>query len=153
MNTSDTDANSKAVDSLLNFETVKYFGNERWEAERFDASMERYERAATKVWTSLAWLNFGQAVILGIGMGACMVMSAMAVQAGTQTVGDFVLINALLLQLSIPLNFIGMIYREIRQGLTDIEAMFLLLDVEEEVKDARAPSPCGWRRARSFSRT
>ncbi|HSO48103.1 MAG TPA: ABC transporter ATP-binding protein/permease, partial [Rhizobiaceae bacterium] len=141
MNTSDTDANSKAVDSLLNFETVKYFGNERWEADRFDASMERYERAATKVWTSLAWLNFGQAVILGIGMGACMVMSAMAVQAGTQTVGDFVLINALLLQLSIPLNFIGMIYREIRQGLTDIEAMFSLLEVEEEVKDSPDAKP------------
>ncbi len=141
MNTNDTDANSKAVDSLLNFETVKYFGNERWEANRFDASMERYERAATKVWTSLAWLNFGQAVILGIGMGACMVMSAMAVQAGTQTIGDFVLINALLLQLSIPLNFIGMIYREIRQGLTDIEAMFSLLEVEEEVKDSPDAKP------------
>ncbi|MCU0790012.1 MAG: ABC transporter ATP-binding protein/permease, partial [Nitratireductor sp.] len=141
MNTSDTDANSKAVDSLLNFETVKYFGNEAWEANRFDGSMQRYERAATKVWTSLAWLNFGQAVILGIGMGACMVMSALAVQAGTQSLGDFVLINALLLQLSIPLNFIGMIYREIRQGLTDIEAMFALLDVDAEVKDAPGARP------------
>ncbi|MEZ5872534.1 MAG: ABC transporter ATP-binding protein/permease [Nitratireductor sp.] len=135
MNTNDTDANSKAVDSLLNFETVKYFGNERWEAERFDQSMARYEKAATRVWTSLAWLNFGQAVILGIGTGICMVMSAMAVSRGEQTVGDFVLINALLLQLSIPLNFIGFIYREIRQGLTDIEAMFDLLDVEQEVQD------------------
>jgi ATP-binding cassette, subfamily B, heavy metal transporter len=141
MNQNDTDANSKAVDSLLNFETVKYFGNERWEADRFDASMERYEQAATKVWTSLAWLNFGQAVILGIGMGACMVMSALAVQAGTQTVGDFVLINALLLQLSIPLNFIGMLYREIRQGLTDLEAMFSLLGVDQEVKDAPDAKP------------
>jgi ABC-type transport system involved in Fe-S cluster assembly fused permease/ATPase subunit len=141
MNQSDTEANSKAVDSLLNFETVKYFGNERWEADRFDASMERYELAATKVWTSLAWLNFGQAVILGIGMGICMVMSAMAVQAGTQTLGDFVLINALLLQLSIPLNFIGMLYREIRQGLTDLEAMFALLDVEQEIKDLPDAKP------------
>ncbi|MCB1459001.1 MAG: metal ABC transporter permease, partial [Nitratireductor sp.] len=136
MNTNDTDANSKAVDSLLNFETVKYFGNERWEAERFDQSMARYEKAATRVWTSLAWLNFGQSVILGIGTGTCMVMSAMAVSRGEQTVGDFVLINALLLQLAIPLNFIGFIYREIRQGLTDIEAMFDLLDVEQEVEDS-----------------
>ena len=141
MNTNDTDANSKAVDSLLNFETVKYFGNERWEADRFDQSMARYEKAATRVWTSLAWLNFGQAVILGIGTGICMVMSAMAVSRGEQTVGDFVLINALLLQLSIPLNFIGFIYREIRQGLTDIEAMFDLLDVEQEVKDSPGAKP------------
>ncbi|MEZ5791332.1 MAG: ABC transporter ATP-binding protein/permease [Nitratireductor sp.] len=141
MNTNDTEANSKAVDSLLNFETVKYFGNERWEADRFDQSMARYEKAATRVWTSLAWLNFGQAVILGIGTGICMVMSAMAVSRGEQTVGDFVLINALLLQLSIPLNFIGFIYREIRQGLTDIEAMFDLLDVEQEVKDSPGARP------------
>ncbi len=135
MNTNDTDANSKAVDSLLNFETVKYFGNEEMEARRFDSSMEKYERAATKVWTSLAWLNFGQAVILGLGMGACMILSAMAVQRGEQTLGDFVLINALLLQLSIPLNFIGFIYREIRQGFTDLEAMFDLLGEEKEIED------------------
>ena len=141
MNTSDTDANSKAVDSLLNFETVKYFGNEAWEAGRFDVSMARYEKAAIKVWTSLAWLNFGQAVILGIGMGVCMVMSALEVQAGTQTIGDFVLINALLMQLSMPLNFIGMIYREIRQGLTDLEAMFLLLDIEQEIQDSPGAKP------------
>ncbi|MCB1385001.1 MAG: ABC transporter ATP-binding protein/permease [Nitratireductor sp.] len=141
MNENDTDANSKAVDSLLNFETVKYFGNEAMEARRFDASMARYERAATKVWTSLAWLNFGQAVILGIGMGACMILSALAVQAGTQTLGDFVLINALLLQLSIPLNFIGFIYREIRQGFSDLEAMFALLDEEQEVADAEDAKP------------
>ncbi len=135
MNTNDTDANSKAVDSLLNFETVKYFGNEAMEARRFESSMKRYEKAATKVWTSLAWLNFGQAVILGIGMGACMVLSAMAVQAGEQSIGDFVLINALLLQLSIPLNFIGFIYREIRQGFTDLEAMFDLLREKAEIED------------------
>ena len=141
MNTNDTEANSKAVDSLLNFETVKYFGNEIWESERFDRSMARYETAATKVWTSLAWLNFGQAIILGAGMGTCMVMSALAVSRGEQTIGDFVLINALLLQLSIPLNFIGFLYREIRQGLTDIEAMFDLLEVEEEVADAPDAKP------------
>ncbi len=135
MNESDTDANSKAVDSLLNYETVKYFGNEDMEAQRFDSSMARYENAATESWTSLGWLNFGQAVIFAVGMLVCMAMSAMAVQAGTQTIGDFVMINALLMQLSIPLNFIGFIYREIRQGLTDIETMFDLLEVEQEVED------------------
>jgi ATP-binding cassette, subfamily B, heavy metal transporter len=135
MNTSDTDANTKAVDSLLNYETVKYFGNESMEAQRFDRSMARYEAAATKTWTSLGWLNFGQGVIFSAGMAVMMVMSAMAVTAGTQTIGDFVLINALLMQLSMPLNFIGMIYREIRQGLTDIEQMFDLLDTQREVTD------------------
>ncbi len=135
MNNSDTDANSKAIDSLLNFETVKYFGNERMEAERFDASMAKYEKAATKTWTSLGWLNFGQTLIFSAGMLACMVMSALAVQRGEQTIGDFVLINMFLMQLSVPLNFIGFVYREIRQGLTDIEAMFDLLSVEAEVED------------------
>ncbi|MEJ6781501.1 ABCB family ABC transporter ATP-binding protein/permease [Aminobacter sp. Piv2-1] len=135
MNDSDTDANTKAIDSLLNFETVKYFNNERMEAERFDRSMARYERAATKTWTSLGWLNFGQGVIFGLGMTVIMWMSAQEVMAGTQTVGDFVFVNAMLMQLSVPLNFIGMIYREIRQGLTDIEKMFDLLDVEQEVVD------------------
>jgi ATP-binding cassette subfamily B protein len=125
----------------LNFETVKYFGNEEMEAQRFDSSMSRYEKAATKVWTSLAWLNFGQAVIIGLGMGACMVLSAMAVSRGEQTLGDFVLINALLLQLSIPLNFIGFIYREIRQGFTDLEAMFDLLEEEKEIQDAPGAKP------------
>ncbi|MGL4488358.1 MAG: ABCB family ABC transporter ATP-binding protein/permease [Rhizobiaceae bacterium] len=136
MNDSDTDANTKSVDSLLNFETVKYFGNERWEAGRFDKSMERFETAATKTWTSLGWLNFGQGVIFAVGMAVMMVMSAMDVAAGKQTIGDFVLINALLMQLSIPLNFIGFIYREIRQGLTDIEQMFDLLDVQQEISDS-----------------
>jgi ATP-binding cassette subfamily B protein len=135
MNDSDTDANTKAIDSLLNFETVKYFNNEAMEAERFDRSMARYETAATRIWTSLGWLNFGQGVIFGIGMTIVMAMSAMEVMAGTQTVGDFVFINAMLMQLSVPLNFIGFIYREIRQGLTDIEQMFDLLDVSQEVID------------------
>lgn len=135
MNDSDTEANTKAIDSLLNFETVKYFGNEDMEARRFDQSMERYERAATQVWTSLGWLNFGQALIFGVGTAIMMVMSALAVQRGEQTIGDFVFINAMLIQLSIPLNFIGFVYREIRQGLTDIEQMFELLEVEAEVED------------------
>lgn len=141
MNDSDTDANTKAIDSLLNFETVKYFGNETMEAKRFDASMARYEDAATKTWTSLGWLNFGQAVIFGVGMAIVMVMSAREVQAGTQSLGDFVFINAMLMQLSIPLNFIGFIYREIRQGLTDIEQMFDLLDVQQEVQDKPDAQP------------
>jgi ATP-binding cassette subfamily B protein len=135
MNESDTDANTKAIDSLLNYETVKYFNNEAMEAARFDRSMARYEDAATKNWTSLGWLNFGQGVILGVGMAICMAMSAVEVSRGTQTLGDFVFINAMLIQLSIPLNFIGMLYREIRQGIADIEAMFDLLDVPAEVLD------------------
>lgn len=141
MNDSDTDANTKAIDSLLNFETVKYFGNEDMEARRFDASMARYERSATQVWTSLGWLNFGQGVIFGLGMTAMMVMSALAVQRGEQTIGDFVFVNAMLLQLSVPLNFIGFVYREIRQGLTDIEQMFDLLEVEAEVVDKPGAAP------------
>ncbi|MDZ5696268.1 ABC transporter ATP-binding protein/permease [Chelativorans sp. M5D2P16] len=135
MNESDTDANTKAIDSLLNFETVKYFNNEAMEARRFDQSMARYEEAATKTWTSLGWLNFGQGVIFGLGMATAMGFSAWEVMRGTQTIGDFVFINAMLMQLSIPLNFIGFVYREIRQGLADIEHMFDLLDVPEEVQD------------------
>ncbi len=138
---SDTDANSKAIDSLLNYETVKYFGNEQMEAERYDESMAGYEKAATKIWTSLGWLNFGQTIIFSIGMLVCMVLSAMAVQRGEQTVGDFVLINMFLMQLSIPLNFIGFVYREIRQGLTDLESMFDLLDIPPEVLDKPNAAP------------
>ncbi|EHK56992.1 ABCB family ABC transporter ATP-binding protein/permease [Allomesorhizobium alhagi] len=141
MNDSDTDANTKAIDSLLNFETVKYFNNERMEAQRFDRSMARYEAAATKTWTSLGWLNFGQGVIFGGGMVIVMCLSALEVMAGTQTIGDFVFINAMLMQLSVPLNFIGFIYREIRQGLTDIEQMFDLLDVKQEVVDRPGAKP------------
>jgi ABC-type transport system involved in Fe-S cluster assembly fused permease/ATPase subunit len=141
MNASDTDANTKSVDSLLNFETVKYFGNEAMEARRFDVSMASYEKSATQVWTSLGWLNMGQGFIFGVGMTVMMVMSALAVQAGEQTIGDFVFINAMLMQLSVPLNFIGFVYREIRQGLTDIEQMFELLDVEPEVRDLPGAKP------------
>ena len=141
MNNNDTEANSKAIDSLLNFETVKYFGNEQLEADRFGASMARYEIAATKVWTSLAWLNFGQAVIMGFGMVACMILSVIAVQEGTQTLGDFVMINALLMQLFLPLNFIGFIYREIRQGFADLEEMFNLMGVEQEIQDKPHAAP------------
>lgn len=141
MNIADTEANTRSVDSLLNFETVKYFCNENLEARRFDSSMANYEKAATKIWTSLSWLNFGQALIFGIGMTILMLMSAYEVSRGTQTLGDFVFINALLIQLSIPLNFIGSIYRDVRQGLTDIEAMFDLLDARQEIIDKSDAKP------------
>ena len=141
MNTSDTDANSKAIDALLNYETVKYFNNETVEQVRFDKSRAIYEAAAVRTWTSLAWLNQGQMVIVTIGMVACMARSAYAVVHGQQSIGDFVLLNALLMQLSVPLNFIGFIYREIRQGLTDVEAMFELLDVPPEVQDKPDAKP------------
>ena len=135
MNDSDTDANSKAIDSLLNFETVKYFGNEKMEANRFDGAMERYQNAAIRIWTSLAWLNIGQILIFTIGMTICVIMSGAAVMRGEQTIGDFVLINALLVQLAMPLNFIGFVYREIKQGLIDIETMFDLLELAPEIVD------------------
>ena len=111
------------------------------EAARFDRAMARYEQAAIRIWTSLAWLNIGQIVIFTIGMTVCMVMSGAAVMRGEQTIGDFVLINALLMQLSVPLNFIGFVYREIKQGLIDIEAMFGLLDVSPEIVDRPDAKP------------
>lgn len=135
MNESDTDANSKAVDSLLNYETVKYFTNEGMEAERFDRSMARYERSAIRIWTSLGFLNFGQALIFYAGMVTIGVLAVLGVMDGTLTLGDFVLLNTFLLQIYRPLNFIGFVYREIRQGLTDIEEMFKLLDRPPEIVD------------------
>ncbi|MFO1183723.1 MAG: ABC transporter ATP-binding protein/permease [Bauldia sp.] len=135
MNDSDTDASSKAIDSLLNYETVKYFNNEALEAGRFDKSMARYQVAAVKSWTSLAWLNIGQAVIFSLGMFACMGLSAVGVMDGTLKIGDFGTINAMLIQLAMPLNFIGVVYREIRQGIIDVEAMFSILEIPPEVVD------------------
>ena len=135
MNAADTEANTKAVDSLLNFETVKYFGNEEHEALRFGKSMAAYEIAAVKTWVSLAVLNAGQAVIFSIGLTVIMVMSALAIRAGNGTVGDFVMVNALMIQLYMPLNFIGSSYREIKQGLIDVEQMFTLLKVNAEIED------------------
>ena len=135
MNESDTDANVKAIDSLLNYETVKYFSAEQREAERYDKSMARYEDASTMAYTSLAVLNAGQAVIFTFGLAAAMVMCAYEVRAGTKTVGDFVLINAMMIQLYQPLNFMGMVYREIKQAVTDIELMFSILAREPEIKD------------------
>jgi len=141
MNESDTEAHSKAVDSLLNFETVKYFGNEELEARRFDASMARYEKAAIRTYTSLGVLNSGQAVIFSIGMVVCMLLAARDVTLGVLTVGDFVMINAILIQLFMPLNFMGMVYREIKQGLVDIETMFALLHEPAEIVDRPAAKP------------
>jgi ABC-type transport system involved in Fe-S cluster assembly fused permease/ATPase subunit len=141
MNESDTDANVKAIDSLLNYETVKYFSAEMREAERYDRSMARYEHASVKAYTSLAVLNAGQAVIFTIGLGAAMVMCAYEVQAGTKTVGDFVLINAMMIQLYQPLNFMGMVYREIKQAITDIELMFSILARDPEIKDVPGAQP------------
>ncbi len=141
MNESDTEANTKAIDSLLNFETVKYFGNEGLEANRFDKSMARYEQAAIKTYYSLAVLNSGQSIIFTTGMTLAMLMTASGVIAGTQTIGDFVMINALMIQLYMPLNFMGMVYREIKQGLVDIETMFAILAQAPEIKDKPGAKP------------
>lgn len=135
MNDSDTEANTKAVDSLLNYETVKYFGAEEREAARYDRSMAQYEVASTKSYTSLAVLNSGQAVIFTVALTVCLVMAARDVVAGHQTVGHFAMVNLLMLQLFMPLNFMGMVYREIKQGLTDIEKMMDVLDQNPEVAD------------------
>jgi ATP-binding cassette subfamily B protein len=141
MNESDTDANGKAIDSLLNYETVKYFANERMEAQRYDASMAGYERSAIRIWTSLGFLNFGQALIFYGGFLVISVMAVLGVMDGTLTLGDFVLLNTFLMQIYRPLNFIGFVYRELRQGLTDIEEMFKLLDQDPEIEDKVGATP------------
>jgi ATP-binding cassette, subfamily B, heavy metal transporter len=141
MNESDTDANVKAIDSLLNYETVKYFSAEQREAERYDKSMARYEDASVSAYTSLAVLNAGQAVIFTLGLAAAMVICAIEIKAGTKTVGDFVLINSMMIQLYQPLNFMGMVYREIKQAVIDIETMFSILSREPEIKDTPGAMP------------
>ncbi|MGC2410346.1 MAG: ABC transporter ATP-binding protein/permease [Methyloceanibacter sp.] len=141
MNDSDTEAHSKAVDSLLNYETVKYFGNEDLEGRRFDASMARYEKAAIRTYTSLGALNTGQAVIFTLGTVICMLLAARDVASGALTIGGFVMINAILMQLYLPLNFMGMVYREIKQGLIDIETMFALLHEPPEIVDRPGAKP------------
>ena len=135
MNEQDTDANQKAIDSLLNFETVKYFGAAKREAARYDKAMAGYEAAALKTSYSLAFLNFGQAVLITIGLLAVMLLAAVGVQAGELTVGDFVLVNAYMIQITMPLSFLGTVYREIRQALVDMRQMFDLLDDPSEVRD------------------
>lgn len=135
MNDSDTDANTKAVDSLLNYETVKYFNNEKHETRRFDRSMAKYANASIQAQTSLSLLNTGQAAIVALGMGIVMVLTTIGIRQGTFTVGAFVLGNAILMQLYVPLNLLGTVYREITQALVDMESMFRLLHQPQEVKD------------------
>jgi ATP-binding cassette, subfamily B, heavy metal transporter len=135
MNESDSDANTKAIDSLLNYETVKYFVAEDREARRYDRSMARYEDASTKAYTSLTVLNAGQAVIFTLGLSAAMVLCVVGIEHGTHTVGDFVMINAMMIQLYQPLNFMGMVYREIKQAVIDIETLFAVLGQPAEVED------------------
>src|SRR5262245_17943020 len=141
MNDSDTDANVKAIDSLLNYETVKYFNAETRETARYDRSMARYEDASVKSYTSLAVLNAGQATIFTIGLAAVMIMCVYGIKSGTNTVGDFVMINTMMIQLYQPLNFMGMVYREIKQAVIDIEKMFLILSREPEIEDKPGAQP------------
>lgn len=141
MNEQDAEANQKAIDSLLNFETVKYFGAEEREAARYDASMAGYEKAALKTTYSLAFLNFGQAFLITAGLVGVMVMAAIGVQAGQLTVGDFVMVNAYMIQITMPLNFLGTVYREIRQSLVDMGEMFDLLEQPPEVTDRPNAKP------------
>ncbi len=141
MNQQDTDANQKAIDSLLNFETVKYFNAEGMEARRYDGAMAKYEEAAVSTNYSLALLNFGQAFIITTGLVVVMVLAAMGVQRGDLSVGDFVLVNAYMIQITMPLNFLGTVYREIRQALVDMAEMFDLLDQPPDVRDAPGARP------------
>ena len=141
MNDQDTDANQKAVDSLLNFETVKYFNAEAREAARYDVAMQRYEVAAVKTGQSLSFLNAGQSFIITTGLVIVMIMAAKGVQAGILTVGDFVMVNAYMIQITMPLNFLGTVYREIRQALVDMGQMFGLLGQPAEVVDKHSAAP------------
>ncbi|MFQ5953736.1 MAG: ABCB family ABC transporter ATP-binding protein/permease [Kiloniellales bacterium] len=141
MNEADSTANTKAIDSLLNYETVKYFGNEEHEARRFDGALRDYEAAAVKSKTTLSLLNIGQGCIIALGLTGVMVMAGRGVVDGSMTLGDFVLVNTYLVQLYLPLNFLGFVYREIKQSLVDMEAMFNLLDVHTEVRDAPGAGP------------
>jgi ATP-binding cassette subfamily B protein len=141
MNETDQEANTKAIDSLLNYETVKYFGNESHEARRFDESMQRYERAAVQSQVTLNLLNIGQAAIIATGLTLVMLMAAQGVVAGTMTVGGFVLVATYLIQLYLPLNFLGFVYREMKQGFVDMEAMFRLLGLDREIADAPGAIP------------
>ncbi|MBC8158101.1 MAG: ABC transporter ATP-binding protein/permease [Alphaproteobacteria bacterium] len=141
MNETDSEAHTKAIDSLLNYETVKYFGNEGHEARRFDSALEKYERAAVKSGTSLAFLNIGQGFIISVGLIAIMTMAGYGVANGTMTIGDFVLVNTYLIQLFMPLNFLGFVYREIKRSLTDMDQMFGLLSEHAEISDAANAKP------------
>ena len=154
MNESDTDANAKAIDSLLNYETVKYFSAEEREAQRYDRSMARYEEASVQAYTSLAVLNAGQAIDLhASGLPPRWCCASIGIEAGTKTIGDFVMINAMMIQLYQPLNFMGMVYREIKQAVIDIETMFSILARKPEIEDRPGAPPLKCAPARSASRT
>ena len=147
-NSADAKANTRAIDSLLNYETVKYFGNERWEAQRYDDSLAAWERAAAQNRLSLSMLNSVQSLIVGVALTAMMWLAARNVVAGRMNVGDFVAVNAYMVQLFVPLNFLGFVYREIRRALTDMQKMFGLLEKGSSVKDAPSAVPIVARRAR-----
>lgn len=135
MNQAENEAGNKAIDSLINYETVKYFNNEQFEAKRYDVSLKKYEDASLKTSSSLAMLNFGQNVIFSISLSAIMLMAAKEIAAGRMTVGDLVMVNGLLFQLSIPLGFLGSVYREVRQALLDMQSMFKLMNLDTTIKD------------------
>lgn len=141
MNELDSKANSRAIDSLLNYETVKYFGNEEWEAQRYDENLRRYRTAAIRSQRSLSVLNFGQQFIIGTGLVFILWRATQGVIAGHLTLGDLVLINTFMLQLYIPLNFLGVVYRELKQSLTDMDRMFTLLGAGREVPDVPNAPP------------
>ena len=145
MNETDQRANTRAIDSLLNYETVKYFGNEEFEADRYNSALKRYERASIVSNVSLSLLNIGQALIIGVGLTIIVLMAGRDVVAGTMTIGEFVMVNTYLIQLYIPLNFLGYVYREIKQSLIDMEALFYLLTTNAEIcdRDDAAPLPSG----------
>ncbi|MDA0241729.1 MAG: ABC transporter ATP-binding protein/permease [Proteobacteria bacterium] len=141
MNASDQEANTKAIDSLLNYETVKYFGNENHEAQRFDVALQSYEAAAVRSKTSLSYLNIGQGFVISAGLTIVMIMAGFGVANGSMTIGDFVLVNNYLIQLFLPLNFLGFVYREIKQSLTDMDHMFTLLEEDAEIADKPDAKP------------
>ncbi len=141
MNDLDSKANTRAIDSLINYETVKYFGNEQYEAQRFDEHMAKWETSAVQNQTSLAALNAGQSAIIAIGVTALMLLAAQEVVAGSMTVGDLVLVNVFLIQLYLPMHFLGFVYREIKSSIIDMERMFNLLEQDREVRDAAGAQP------------
>uniref|UniRef100_A0A8D2L2Z3 Iron-sulfur clusters transporter ABCB7, mitochondrial n=1 Tax=Varanus komodoensis TaxID=61221 RepID=A0A8D2L2Z3_VARKO len=141
MNKADNDAGNAAIDSLLNYETVKYFNNEKYEAQRYDGYLKTYENASLKTTTTLALLNFGQSAVFSIGLTAVMVLASKGILAGDLTVGDLVMVNGLLFQLSLPLNFLGTVYRETRQALIDMNTLFTLLSIDTKIKDKELAPP------------
>src|SRR6202043_1908791 len=141
VNSSDTEANSSAIDALINYETVKYFNAEDREVERYDSVMKRYEDASVKAITSLSMTNSANTIVFTVGLGIAMIMCALEVKVGTKTIGDFVLINAMMLQLYQPLYFVGLAYREIKQAARDIEAMWSVLALDPEIKDRAGARP------------